>query len=287
LNTGIYLECWISLGHADTSAYMFTDNGHQINGPKAAGHIYRQKLKLVFQDDEFAALSQHREGLLGVHSIRKFATTYAKATGHRLEDVETRARWKHASGRMIGRYIAVDQPGVDANCCEDLCVGGAIAYKIHPDASSVTNEWLVEKMCPKTHAFFNGGACSVAPILAKAVLWACMDPVVRQTIPAWLVVRVRGEYELIATLEEGVNPIVRVPICVWRSENVYGIHEFGSDAVAANTVTTAGDVAADTAMANEGRQILAAQHGGGALTGVAHFSRIQQGFVEQVLASHR
>jgi hypothetical protein len=293
LNTGIYLESWIAGGHANTSPFIFCSDGDPAKGPKNVGRVYRQVLKAIYEDPEFRALAELLGGLLGIHSIRKFASTFAKVVGRSADDIDVRARWKRLAGRMIGRYINVDQPIIDTICCQSLCVGGAIAYKVHPDARGVTSAWLLENVCPNIHAYYNGGSNSVALILAKAVLWGCMDPDVQLRIPTWHVTRVLEAYDMISTMEAGINPIVRQPIQAFRVEDALEIQEFGPPCGGGGGDGHGGGGGGDsddgqTTTARESTAYVSpALAGQRQLQEVANVSQLQKQFADQVMVSIR
>ena len=290
LNTGVYLECWLEQGNGDVSPYLFTEK----NDAKSLVRVYRAALKNVYEDAEFVALASLLGGLLGIHGIRKFAATYAKSVGRPAEEIDVRARWKRLGGRMIGRYIAVDQPIVDTVVCQALCVGGAIEYRVCPEAGFITDAWLVENVCPSIHTYYSGGSKSVAPVLAKAVLWGCMDPEVSQRIPPELVLRVRSAYDSSVnnTVAHGVNPILRIGLHAFRNEDTLVIHETGpqrNEGPGPNPDPDQGEVLAAEPATPAVVTPIAASHQAytrhADLQAVATVTRLQQGLVDRVMGS--
>lgn len=303
LMVGVYLECWIQMGHANTSPFLFSANGDIEKGPAAAGKDYRTKLKKTYQHSDFLALAILIGGLLGIHSIRKCSVTFGKAVGRSADDLDVRGRWKRLGGRMIGRYIAVDQPIIDTITCQSLCPGGAIAYKIHPDAHGVSDTWLAENICPEIHAYFQtNGKPSIAHVLAKAVLWGCCDSNIQKIIPPFLVSRVKEEYDKISTLPEGVNPIIRQPVFFFRNDDMLEMHELDTPVAPATAAAAAAAAAATAAeqAGNNNNNATAAQNGTReamgaqgalqrvqALQGVANMNRLQQGMVDRMMVAIR
>ena len=112
LGLSIYLEVWIKRGHAAAGekAFLFTDNSNEMSGPRSANKRYREILKSIFQSNDFKAIAITVGGIIGSHSIRKFAATFAKAMGCSLDQVDTRGRWKtRKSGRVVDAYVSPEQ----------------------------------------------------------------------------------------------------------------------------------------------------------------------------------
>jgi hypothetical protein len=74
----------------------------------------------IFRRQEFQAL-----GLLGNHSIRKFASTHVRNCGISKDDKDTRGRWK-GKGRVLDRYDDVEKPYPDCKVAES-CVWVVLA----------------------------------------------------------------------------------------------------------------------------------------------------------------
>jgi hypothetical protein len=88
-------------------------------------------------------LIEQTRGSLGSHSLRKFPATWAAEHGCADREVEIRGRWKgHKNGRIVNRYISVEQLPTDAKVAGILAVGGPVAYKVKAD-SHVTHEFLL------------------------------------------------------------------------------------------------------------------------------------------------
>jgi hypothetical protein len=66
--------------------------------------------------------------------------------------VELRVRWR-GGGRVVNRYISVDQLTTDAKIAGVLAVGGPIRYKLKDD-SHVSLQFLKSTVTPKMHEHF-------------------------------------------------------------------------------------------------------------------------------------
>jgi hypothetical protein len=78
----------------------------------------------VFKREEF-----QMAGLLGSHSIRKFAATHVRKCGISKDDKDIRGRWK-GKGRVSDVYDNVELPYPDCKVAEKLCFGGRCFYLI-------------------------------------------------------------------------------------------------------------------------------------------------------------
>jgi hypothetical protein len=68
--------------------------------------------------------------MLGSHSIRKYAATFARRCGVTKDENDIRGRWKGA-GRISDMYDDVELPYPDAKVAEKLC-GGPCFYVSDP-----------------------------------------------------------------------------------------------------------------------------------------------------------
>jgi hypothetical protein len=216
----IYLEAWMSNGGLQ-SVLLFSDsniiNKAAIN--KIKNNYSNNLQNMVFNNDEFQEISG--KGLstdLGSHSLRKFASTWAKQNGCTLDEIETRGRWKRSSRRTVDRYVNVDQPHIDAKVEAVLCVGGPIKYVLQDD-SGVTVQWLKQHVVPGITAFYDQHN-TISEVLALPLLWACFDAETKTTIPEDLCNRICFQYEQIRLLEESVNPVKRVQLSVYRVQEL-------------------------------------------------------------------
>jgi hypothetical protein len=86
------------------------------------------------------------------------------------------------NGRVVNRYISVEQLTTDANIAGVLTVGGTIRYKLKDD-SHVSLQFLKSTVAPKMHEHFGADQINlIADVLALPLLWACHEPSVAHMI---------------------------------------------------------------------------------------------------------
>ena len=215
----IFLEHWIENGDGLHSKYVFTgdlDDG----APKRCKDHVRSVVASIYKS---AAFQHARVGPLGTHSARKFPSTYARRNGCSRDDVDCRGRWKRRQ-RVSDRYIDPRQPYYDAKVAAALCVGGPIKYVLR-QGSGVTDNWLAQHVVPHILLKWPRAESRVGLTLALPLLWACMDATVSAYLPAALKQRVRNAYSNVRQLAEGVNPVQKQPILVYRVEDQLMIDE--------------------------------------------------------------
>jgi hypothetical protein len=219
----IYLEHWMAHGDGIHSRYMFSDSNDDT-APKCIKDSYRNALKNeVYNSNEF---DRARPGPLGTHSVRKFPSTQARRNGCSHDDIDCRGRWRNKK-RIVDRYIDVRLPYADAKVAAALCVSGPIKYALM-EGSGITEDWLADNVVPHILLRFPRESSRVGMTLALPLLWACMEPTMQAFVPADLRQRVRHAYEVIRQLEEGVNPVKKVLLVVYRVEDQLMIDEAGA-----------------------------------------------------------
>jgi hypothetical protein len=124
LQLRLYLEEY--LGFFPNAKYLFTDSEGK-NAAKNIKQTYRNRLeRVVWKSGAFKALQQEDdEGGVGTHSMRKYASNYARGCGGASDEilVEIRGRWKSQGGnKVVFKYIDVKQLTIDATvrlwgCC--------------------------------------------------------------------------------------------------------------------------------------------------------------------------
>jgi hypothetical protein len=107
-----------------------------------------------WSDPEFLELMAKVKGSLGSHSNCKFPATWCAENGSSDPEVEIRGAWKgNRNGRVINRYISVEQFPTDAKLADILAVGSPVHYKLKTD-SHVSNSFLQGIVTPKMHEHF-------------------------------------------------------------------------------------------------------------------------------------
>ena len=215
LGLAIYLEDFCGSGPASECDHLFVG----VHGQEAAQRFkakYQTALAKIMRTPEFIELSRQIEGLTGSHSIRKYSATQARAMACSADDVEIRGRWKSGGQRQrtVDTYIDVQHEFIDAKVCAALCVGGPVHYKLKDDCG-VTREWLLANVVPGISAVFREDN-HIARVLGPVLLYACLEPTLRRRVPQTILDRVDTAYAQIRRLDDGVNPVKKVFLTVYR-----------------------------------------------------------------------
>jgi hypothetical protein len=250
LHLSIHIESWIEQGKATArfeKAYLFTANPDEKTGPKGSNKRYRDTLAKVYKSAPFRAVSRlfDKEGPLGSHSLRKFASTFARRLGKRTDDVNYRGQWTGEDGvknKVVnGSYISVEQPFIDADVAAAPCHSSPCSYRPHKDATGVRPVWVVENVTPFTYHFYGGNANERNPALCLgySLLWAAMQPDMKDKMDPVLRERIQERHsKLQHPLPIGVNPVVRVHLCVMRNNDQLRILEVGKENSTPSTAST-------------------------------------------------
>eukprot|EP00797_Seminavis_robusta_P009596 Sro1698_g291960.1 n/a (410) ;mRNA; r:10995-12284 len=157
-----YMEASFNYGYGAAGredAFLFTPESDPKLAPKHCNAAYRNILKAVFLSAPFLAVALLIAGVLGSHSIRKFAATLARGW-----EVDIRGRWKaRLSGRVVDAYISPEQPWIDARVPKSFAWGLLLptSYTRMPRDP----DWLIEHVVPRT----------ISLHLALPLLWAALD----------------------------------------------------------------------------------------------------------------
>jgi hypothetical protein len=145
----ISLELWLELNlqnnpaaAASTFVFAFTEEITIPSGGQKAKDVAQTIFgQRIFRRQEFQAL-----GLLGSHSIRKFASTHVR---YSKDDKDTRGRWK-GKGRVSDCYDDVELSYPDCKVAEKLCMGGPCYYLINTSICSATvlSTFILTKVVP-------------------------------------------------------------------------------------------------------------------------------------------
>ena len=218
LSLSIYLEHWLG-DCVDNSTKEFLFGDDRTEDVRAVDRIkanYSNTLRKYFV--VFVRLSRE----LGTHSIRKFASSWARALGCMIDEVNARGWWRKGSRQIVDRYINIEQQFLDAKVAAALCPGGAIKYCL-VEQSGITNTWLYEHVVPGIKEYFVDD--SIIDVLALPLLFACLNNDVLKYVPLTLSTRIRERYETIRVLPATTNPVKRVFISVVRNQDQLNIDE--------------------------------------------------------------
>ncbi|KAI2497781.1 hypothetical protein MHU86_16723 [Fragilaria crotonensis] len=223
ISLGLWLETNLrASASAMASPYVFafsddiTIPGGGQKAKETAQNIFGQK---VLKLQEFQT-----GGLLGSHSIRKFASTHVRRCGISKDDKDTRGRWK-GKGRVSDRYDDVELPYPDCKVAEKLCMGGACYYVIDNSLcnSNTLKTFVLTKVVPNIRQRLPESA---AIVLGKAVLWLVYSSVACDFISATDRDRVKADLADTGTvILDGQNPIAKVPIIVSGNQGTVFIDE--------------------------------------------------------------
>lgn len=222
------LACYLEsrLTSHQQSKYLFGDSDNDYE-PDRVNERYCRVLRQCWATPEFQEILVQTRGFLGSHSNRKFPATWCAEHGCSEPEVEIRGRWKgKKNGRVVNRYISVEQLTTDAKLAGVLAVGGPIRYKLKED-SHVSHHFLVHTVVPKIYEHFSGDESNkIADVLALPLLWACHEPALAHMISPAVRARVQAGYNTIRGAHPAdYNPVVKVPLHISRVENQVFIQE--------------------------------------------------------------
>jgi hypothetical protein len=233
----IYLESFLE--QYPTPKYLFSEETSEKT-PMRLKNIYRRRLqRVVWSRDEFKGIEDEADhdvgGGVGTHSSRKFPATYARNKGCSPEEVEIRGRWKKNGGRVVMRYIALEQLYEDAKVAAALCVGGPVKYALK-DGIKIGNEWLFENVLPNVRKYFKKDT-RLCCVLALPLLYACLKDDIM--VPEGIRSRVRIAYSNLGLDEE--QPVTKIPLHVYRVNDKLMIDPIGGELGMIGAVATGGN----------------------------------------------
>ena len=89
--------------------------------PDNAKDRFSQRLKDdIFHNENFV---KTKGGPVGMYSLRKFPSTYARRNGCAKDDINSRGRWRKQKGQ-VDTYVELELPWPDAKVASTLCMGG-------------------------------------------------------------------------------------------------------------------------------------------------------------------
>jgi hypothetical protein len=217
---GLWLEYHFMI-NPEQNDFYFGIQG--LNDLKAIKKRAADCLRGIFRSGDFNVVD---DGKTGTHSMRKFATTVARGSGCSKDDTDCRARWK-SHRRQQDQYANVTIPYDDAKVAAALCRGGPVAY-IHTEGSGITDDWILQYVVPATRQKLSREVCIV---LGRALLWRIFDES-GSFIPDEIKSRVCNAYNNLGdqcTLENGVNPIKKIPLGIGGNDAEVVIDELFTD----------------------------------------------------------
>lgn len=219
-----YLEC--TLAGRQHKKYLFEEWDDDA-APDRLNARYARVLSKLWKNPEFRRLSAQTPGSLGTHSLRKFPATWCAQQGCSDPEIEIRGRWKgKKNGRVVNRYISVEQLPTDAKLAGLLAVGGPVKYKLKPD-SHVTAEFMSEVVVPAITSHYSHDESNHIPsVLGPALLYAAHVPACKHMFTEAVRRRILDGYAAIkGDHPVDYNPVEKVPIHIFRVENQVMIEE--------------------------------------------------------------
>ena len=228
----IALSLWLEyfLGNHPEAQYMMT---HGVPPPNATkedhekftktiSKTYRNRLvAIVFKDEEFKAIYKGNDPRpLGLHSKRKMGSTQAKRRGSPGDHVDHRGRWVAKKGSRIVNAVYIDPEDMyaDASVASNLCLGGPIKYKVKEAmAAFITTEWLSQHVVPSIARRY-GNDLALIRNLGLAMLFAMLDTEAHEhlSVNLFATVAAKEAYDAIPVAEKPEQPVIRVPLHVYR-----------------------------------------------------------------------
>ena len=151
----LWLEMNLKLNPtAMNSPYVFciSNDVRVPDGGLKTKAMIQSAFTLLFRREEFKG-EDDGDGatelsLLGSHSIRKYAATFARRCGVTKDEKDIRGRWKGA-GRVSDVYDDVELPYPDAKVAEKLCGGGPCFYVSDPGLdATMMNTFVLSHVVP-------------------------------------------------------------------------------------------------------------------------------------------
>jgi hypothetical protein len=143
------------------------DYGVLLFGDHRSNRSVSSVLDTIFSNEHF---QQTRRGLLGTHSIRKGAASYAARFGVCKDWISTRGRWR-GKKQQVDTYIEMLLPYPDARVASVLTgPRGPCKYAVKGGIHISDN--TIKSLVPKIHAAFGG---NIAGVLALPLLWAAFE----------------------------------------------------------------------------------------------------------------
>ena len=260
ISTALWLEMAFSRGNPNAmlSPYLFSfcDDVSIPGGGQKTKEIVQTILgQHIFKRPEFQSIigesgdADEAVGLLGSHSIRKFAATHTRRCGITKDEKDIRGRWKNRA-RVSDAHDEVELPYPDAKVANKLCIGGPCFYLLpgeqgndggtNGDNDANTNLTVMIKTFLLTNVVPNmrrrmSESCTF--ILGKALLWFVYSP--NNFAPQDFCDRIKRELNEILRAagvpnvdDPDFNPVKKVPVIVAGDEGSVFIEVIDSEILA-------------------------------------------------------
>ena len=248
ISTALWLEMSFSRGNPNAMLspflFAFSDDISIPGGGLKTKDVVQNILgQHVFRRPEFQSIIGEEGadnadvgiGLLGSHSIRKFAATHSRRCGITKDEKDIRGRWKNRA-RVSDAYDDVELPYPDAKVANKLCIGGPCFYLLANEQANGDNlpgdndanvnstvmikTFLLSNVVPNLRRRMSESCCF---ILGKALLWYIYST--NNIVPQDFRDRVKRELNEILRAAGDVNvdnpdfnPVRKVPVVVSGDE---------------------------------------------------------------------
>jgi hypothetical protein len=223
ISLGLWLEMNLRLNpSAVASPYLFSFSDETTI--PAGGKKAKDIAQCIFGQNVFKRNEFQSTGLLGSHSIRKFASTHVRKCGVSKDDKDIRGRWK-GRGRVSDVYDDVELPYPDCKVAEKLCIGGPCFYLIDNSVveSTAMKTFILTKVVANICQQLPDSVCLV---LGKAIAWLIFYSVANNFISSIDCDRVKSDLvETGIVVEDGKNPISKMPVLVSGDQGMVYIDE--------------------------------------------------------------
>ena len=207
----IYLESFLEM--FPNSKYLFTEDDNK-KAPCRLKSTYTNALReKVWRKQAFIKLAPEAGPIdanmyptdIASHSSCKCPVEYATNSGASSNEVEIRGRWKgQKGGRVVFRYINVQQLYEDVRVASLLCRGEPVQYTIK-EGVQITDDWLFEHVVPNIRRRFPNDAM-LFRVMALSLLYICLQHNEEIYVPAPLRNRVKDTYtDLGLAVEEPIQ----------------------------------------------------------------------------------
>ena len=269
LNLGLWLEVFhgtVSDGRNRPFVFAFTD---EINNAEKAADRIKAKLARVLRPVlKRLNMESVLEGLLGTHSVRKFASSYARGNGIQKDDKDHRGRWKRKM-RVSDVYDDIELNYVDASVAAVLSPAGVCHYVVIDPAC--TSAWIAANITPNIEQVFGP---VLATLFGKAILWLAFSEH-KDLLPHAMLGHIQEAYANRATLEDGTNPVERRLVYVSGNQGAVNMETVQPEQLEGNNVN-ANVMPTNNVSGGGSRQLL--------LSVIANQHALQRAFTEQKTA---
>jgi hypothetical protein len=130
-------------------------------------------------------------------------------------------RWEgNKDGRVVNRYISVEQLSIDVKLAGILAIGGPVRYKLKA-GSHASNSFVQGIVTPKMHENFGANQSNnIVDMLVLPLMWAYHEPTLDHMIAPEVLLIIQEGYSIIRGGNAATyNPISKVPLHISRVEN--------------------------------------------------------------------